>query len=147
MRRRGSSDEGTILLLTMGLVALGLSLIVVVIDVSSVFLARRSLLAACDGAALAGAQALDADHLYRYGAHGRIPIGDHDVDQAVRDYADASFPSEDFPGQVLSATSDGTRVTVTGHRPVSMPFGRYLHAIGIGEVTVTASSSAEGQQR
>ena len=144
-RTRRASEEGTILLLTLGLVALGLSLIVVVIDVSSVFLARRSLLAACDGAALAGAQALDADRLYRQGAHGRIPVGDDDVSQAVTDYTQAA--SDDVPGQSFAVSTDGVTVTVTGRRSVSMPFGHYLRLIGIGEVTVTAASSAQGQQR
>lgn len=140
-------DEGSVLLLTMGFVSIGLALMVVVIDVSSVFLARRSLVSACDGAALAGAQALDADRLYRQGAHGTIPVGPGEVDRAVRDFVTSTYPDADFPGQRFENTTDGATVRVTGSRQVVLPFARYLRVLGINDVTVAASSSAQGQQR
>jgi len=46
----------------------------VVIDVTSVFIARRALQAAVDSAALAGAQAIDLDAYYRHGASGSITL-------------------------------------------------------------------------
>lgn len=144
MSRRGD-DSGTILILSIGFVAISLALIVVVVDASSVFLARRSLVQTVDGAALAGAQALDDDRLYRFGAVGDIPLGAGDVSQAVTDYMASAYP--DGSGPVIESQTDGQTVTVRGRRSVSLPFSRYLRELGWGSVTVTASSQARGERR
>lgn len=138
-------DSGTILILTLGFIALSLALIVVVVDASSVFLARRSLVEACDGAALAGAQALDDDRLYRVGADADIPLGSGNVDGAVDDYL--SSADQDSGDQQITAETDGETVTVHGRRTVELPFARYLRELGFGSVVVTATSEAQGQQR
>ena len=61
MRR---DDEGTILVLTLGLVGLLVVVVAIVVDVSAVVLAKRGVASAADGAAVSAAQALDEQVLY-----------------------------------------------------------------------------------
>jgi uncharacterized membrane protein len=133
MSRREKSDEGTILLLTLGCVAIALMLVVVVVDASAVFLARRSLASEADGASVAAAQAVSKPQVYANGAGARLPLAE--VQAAVAGYAGAD--------QSLQASvehgADGDTVVVTGHRGVSLPFVGFL---GVGPVTVTATSRA-----
>jgi len=60
--RRG--DDGTVMLLTLGLTALVLGLVLTVADAGAVFVARRELASTCDGAATAAAQAVDVPAVY-----------------------------------------------------------------------------------
>jgi uncharacterized membrane protein len=136
MKRTGPrirGDEGTIMLLTIGYVVLILGLVAVVVDVSAVLLARRSLAATCDGAALAAAQAVDTTALYTGGGGGEIlPLG------AVQD-AVSRYPAPD--GTQLTAGVQGdSQVTVSGRRTVRLPLVRFL---GIAQVDVVASAQAE----
>jgi Flp pilus assembly protein TadG len=61
----GSREEGSILLLTFGLVAVALLLVAVVVDASRLYLAQQALSDLADGAARAGAQAVDPAAVYR----------------------------------------------------------------------------------
>ena len=63
--RQPRQDEGTVLLLIIGLVVVAALLIAVVTDVSALYLERRDLISAADGAALAGAQSVDEETIYR----------------------------------------------------------------------------------
>jgi uncharacterized membrane protein len=127
-------DEGSILLLTLGCVTIALMLVVVVVDASAVFLARRSLAAAADGASLAAAQSVSGPSVYATGAGRRLPLAE--VQSAVARYAAAE-------GASLSARVErdaaGDTVVVAGRKPVTLPFAGVL---GIGPVTVTATSRA-----
>ena len=68
MRTGGDAERGSVLVLALGLVVICLIAVAVVVDASTVFLARRSLQSAADSAALAGAQAIDLDDYYARGA-------------------------------------------------------------------------------
>jgi uncharacterized membrane protein len=132
MSQRSRDDEGTILLLTLGCVAIALMLVVVVVDASAVFLARRSLASEADGASVAAAEAVSKSQVYANGAGGRLPLGE--VQAAVSTYAvDADLQAGVEHGV------DGDTVVVIGHRGVSLPFVGFL---GVGPVTVTATSRA-----
>jgi uncharacterized membrane protein len=129
VKRRTRDEEGTILLLTLGCLAIALMLVVVVVDASAVFLARRSLASEADSASIAAAQAVSKPLVYANGAGARLPLT---AVQAVV----AQDPN-------LQATVEhgpmGDTVVVTGRRAVSLPFAGVL---GIGPVTVTATSRA-----
>lgn len=117
---------GSILLLVVGFAAIALVLSVAVADASALFLAREDLATACDGAALAGAQSLDARTFYRSGAGTALPLaasGPHSVAATV-----AAYAAEDVPASwMLTATTNGTVVVVTGVRSVELPlFGRVV---------------------
>ncbi|HEX4017378.1 MAG TPA: pilus assembly protein TadG-related protein [Frankiaceae bacterium] len=133
MSRRSRNDDGTILLLTLGCLSIALMLVVVVVDASAVFLARRSLASEADGASVAAAQSVSKAQVYANGAGARLPL--NAVQAAVANYA--------ADGQNLQASvehgTDGDSVVVTGHRAVSLPFAGLL---GFGPVTVTATSRA-----
>ena len=127
-------EDGSILLLTLGCVTIALLLVVVVVDASAVFLARRSLAADADGASLAAAQTVSGPQVYARGAGPRLPLAQ--VQAAVARYDATAGTSlraavEHGPG--------GDAVVVTGRKPVTLPF---VGVLGIGPVTVTATSRA-----
>lgn len=130
MRKR--DEEGTILLLTLGCLVIALMLVVVVVDASAVFLARRSLASEADGASIAAAQAVAKPVVYANGAGARLPLAE--VQAEVARYAAGA----DLQASVEHGT-DGDTVVVTGRRSVNLPF---VSALGIGAVTVTATSRA-----
>jgi Flp pilus assembly protein TadG len=136
MRRRTTSgearDEGSIMLLALGCVSIALILVVVVVDASAVFLARRSLSSATDGASLAAAQSVSSRSVYLKGAGAWLPLGE--VGPLL---AGAGHASE-LRASVTHETT-GDTVVVMGRRSVRLPFASFL---GIGALTVTATSRA-----
>ncbi|HMA48082.1 MAG TPA: pilus assembly protein TadG-related protein [Frankiaceae bacterium] len=139
--RRPRGDAGTILLLTLGYFSVALLLVVVVVDVSAVYLARRSLAAACDGASLAAAQQVDEVALY--GARGELselPL--RRVGEAVARYQ----RDDDSSGRtrLTAQLVDGDTVVVTGRRTVDLPM---VGPLGIRPVTVTAGARARAVAR
>ena len=126
-------EEGSILLLILGCVTIALLLVVVVVDVSAVFLARRSLASDADGASIAAAQTVSRQTVYANGAGSSLPLDA--VQSVVARYAAGS---SSLVGSVQRG-ADGDVVVVTGRKPVRLPFASVL---GIGPVTVTATSRA-----
>lgn len=128
-------EEGTILLLTLGCVSVALLLIVVVVDASAVFLARRALASDADGASLAAAQSVSAQEIYANGAGARLPL-------SVVQAAVARYEGNGGHSGLTSSVEHGSlgdTVVVTGRRDVKLPF---VGILGIGSVTVTATSRA-----
>lgn len=143
MKRYGMrrDDGGTILILTLGYVAVALLLIVVVVDVSALYLARRSLAATTDGAALAAAQQVDQTAVYTStSTMTALPLGN--VGAAVSRYAEQEDPSGQT--QLVANLPNPTTVQVVGSRVVHLPL---VGLLGIGAVTVRASSDAESAIR
>ena len=135
-RARGErGEDGTILLLTLGCVSVALLLIVVVVDASAVFLARRALASDADGASLAAAQSVSAQEIYANGAGARLPLSA--VQAAVARYEGNGGRSALTSSVEHDAVGD--TVVVTGRRKVELPF---VGVLGIGSVTVTATSRA-----
>jgi Flp pilus assembly protein TadG len=133
---RARRDDGTVLVLTLGLAGLLLLAVAVVVNVSAVVLAKRGVASAADGAAVSAAQALDEGTLYAAGLDGEIPLSAADAAARVRVYqADAQLGQ---PGLQLSVRLEGNTAVVTGVRQVRPPFP----VLGQGEVTVTAVARA-----
>ncbi len=81
------------------------------------FLAQRDLESVCDGAAIAGAQALDRAAYYGSGdTQDAYPLGD--VQAKVDDYVSRDGGSVD-----AGASTDGRSVSVTCRETVHIPFG------------------------
>jgi len=136
VRPRG--DDGTVLVLTLGLCALLLVLVGVVVDVSVTVLAKRSVASATDGAAVSAAQALDDDVFYAQGLSGQVPLSDARVAERVADYA--TLAAGEQPGLRLDGhVEDGAVAVVTGTRTVVLPFSGWL---GDGTVEVRAQARA-----
>lgn len=123
------------MLLALGCVSIALILVVVVVDASAVFLARRSLASTTDGASLAAAQSVSSRTVYLKGAGTSLPLSE--VESAVSQYEGDGHPSELSAAVTHDAVGD--TVVVTGRRLVRLPFASFL---GVGEVTVTATSRA-----
>jgi len=136
VRPRG--DDGTVLVLTLGLSALLLVLVGVVVDVSATVLAKRSVASAADGAAVSAAQELDYDVFYAGGLSGEVPLSDARVAARVAGYE--ALAARDQPGLRLDGhVEDGAVAVVTGTRVVALPFSGWL---GDGTVEVTAQARA-----
>lgn len=136
--RRPSGDDGSVLVLMIGLVAVLLLLVAVVVDVSAVVLARRSVASVADGAAVSAAQGIDYTVFYADGPAGGVPLSEAAVADRVATYARGAVL--DQPGLVLQSRVDGGYVAVvTAQRVVRLPFGG---ALGVGDVDVTAVARA-----
>ncbi len=136
------SDEGTVLLLILGLVVVAALFVAVVTDVSALYLERRELVAAADGAALAGAQAVDEESVYRDGlpASGPVPLDQEAAEQAVRDYlADAGLLTGKL--EVRISTS-ATTVSVVLATRLDLPVASTVTAGASGAADVSASATA-----
>jgi len=137
---RDADEEGTILVLTIGLSVVLLLLVAVVVDVSKVVLAKRALAAAADGAAVAAAQQADRAAIVRDGIGDRVPLDPAAVEEVVADYADDALPEQ--PGLQLAGAVDpgdpGTAV-VQARRRVRLPLVGWL---GVADVELRATARA-----
>ena len=137
-RLRG--DDGQLTLLVLGYTAIAGLLTVVVVDVSTVFLARRGLAAVADGAAVAAVQSVDRAALYAgTDTGGLLPLDPAAVRTTVADYARHHPEAE-----VAGSSADGRTVVVDARREVALPFGGL---VGVDSVTVTARATARSALR
>lgn len=131
-------DAGSVLPLVIGVVVILLTLVTVVTDVGVLWLQRRALQATVDGAALAGAQAVDLPSVYGGGAHGDLLLDPRAARTAVRSYVRA-VPTTLRSLRVTSVRVTGPTVTVRATALASPPFLALLSGRG---VTVVAEASA-----
>ena len=118
-KARGERGQMTVLII--GFAAIVLMMIVVVTDISKVFLVRRDLDATADGAVLAAANGLAAI----YAQSGSGENAEIDPDEARRltaEYLDSVDASNRFDGLDWTADVTGTTVTVHLSSAVDLPF-------------------------
>lgn len=135
-----TADEGTVLLLILGLVTVAALLVGVVTDVSALYLKRRELVAAADGAALAGAQKVNEARVYAEGlpAEGPVPLDTAAAENAVEEYLQGSGLR--LSDMTVSATA--TTVTVSIATEYRLPVASTATAGASGTATVSASATA-----
>lgn len=135
-------DEGTVLLLVVGLVVVAALLVAVVTDVSALYLQRRDLISAADGAALAGAQSVDEASLYREGlpAEGPVPLDEAAAEHAVLDYLRSAGILE--PGIEVQVATTSTTVSVSLAARVRLPVASTITAGARGTTPVSATATA-----
>jgi hypothetical protein len=136
MQRRPQGDDGTVLLLVLGLTGVLLVAVALVVNVSAVVLAKRALASAADGAAVSAAQALDEQALYDEGLAGGIPIDPAEAADRVATYRADVEASQ--PGLVMSVSVDGRTAVVRASRTMTLPLG----ILSTGPVTVEAVARA-----
>lgn len=98
-------DEGRVMILSLLYVVLALLLVTAVASATSVHLERKALLALADGAALAGATALDEEAYYaRTGGEKPLMLTDASVAAAVEQHVAASATRglEDLSGLAIT---------------------------------------------
>lgn len=139
---RPRDDQGTILLLTIGLSVVLMLLVVVVVDVSVVVLAKRGVANAADGAALAAAQQPDeaAINSGDDALASRLPLDPMLVAQVVATYQLDAAQSQ--PTLTLTPSVEGpgsSEAVVQAQRTVRLPFVSWF---GLGEVVVHATGRA-----
>jgi uncharacterized membrane protein len=138
MTRRPSGDDGTVLVLVMGLAVVLLALVAVVVDVSIVALSRRAVSSAADGAAVSGAPAVEGPAYAAGGAAQGVPLSAAQVTQRVAAYGRRAALGQ--PGlELVGTVQGGSTVVVTARRDLTLPFSGWF---GISQVTVRAESRA-----
>ncbi len=136
---RAKGDDGTVLLLTLGLSVVLMLLVAVVVDVSSVVLAKRALANVADGAALAAAQQPDRAAISDGSLTSRLPLDPLLVRDVVQLYeADERGGQRglDLQGRV----DGGTTAVVEAYRTVSLPLVGWL---GVSAVRLHATGRAQ----
>jgi Flp pilus assembly protein TadG len=98
-------DEGSVLVLGIGLVVVLMLLVGAGVDASRLFLVRRSLADLADGAALRAAEDLDEATLYRSGASDVLPLATNRVRTDVTSYVAAEAAANGMHGVRVAAVS------------------------------------------
>ena len=120
--RPGLRDErGQMTVLIIGFTAVILMMIVVVTDISKVFLVRRDLDATADGAVLSAANGLAAVYA-QAGASGNAEIDPEEARRLTAEYQDSVGAGNRFDGLDWSDDVTGTTVTVQLSSSVDLPF-------------------------
>jgi hypothetical protein len=134
------SEDGSVLLFGVGLSIAALMITTVAINVAAIWTTRNVLDGIADGAALAAAQAIDADAVYRDGIGTRLRISENSARARVRDYvraADADAQVQQF--SIRAVTVSGTSVTVTVQAKPNLAFG-YLMPVSSPVVVSSAKA-------
>jgi hypothetical protein len=119
--RRGGDEQGQMTVLIIGFMAVVLLMIVVVTDISKVFLVRRDLDATADGAVLAAANGLAAIYA-QPAADGNAELDPDEARRLTAEYLDQVAASNRFDDLDWSADVTGTTVTVRLTSTVDLPF-------------------------
>jgi uncharacterized membrane protein len=137
---RRSTDDGTVLLLVLGLVTLAAILVALVTDVSALYLERRKLVAAADGAALAGAQEVNESRIYTEGLPdtGPVPLNADAAKAAALAYVEDSGINVDAVR--VEATPTTVSVFISTH--YRLPIASKVTVGTTGSATVAASATA-----
>lgn len=142
-------EEGQITLLSIGFGLLALTLVLVVVAASSVYLERKQLLALADGAAADAADAIDYELYYSPdGVRDGLPLSDTSVQESVEGYLGSSLAAGGFRGLQVgrtTGTDDGRTAHVTLSavaRPAVVPWVLAPWADGFA-ITVTSSARAD----
>ena len=126
-RRESLRDErGSVLILGIGMIVVGLLAVTVSVDVSAAFLQRRALMSIGDSAALAGAQSIDLDSYYANGASIGTRLSPATVSDAVRRHLSLARGTSELT--VEGITTDGVTVRVQLSEPLELPFLGALHS-------------------
>lgn len=114
------------------------------ISAGSAFLAQRDLQSACDGAAIAGAQALGNQRYYHSSHLSDLPLGN--VQAAVDQYvAENAAVDRNVVRAAASVGQDGTTVTVRCAEHVDIPFQTVFSPGGLDrDATASARSPTNG---
>ena len=139
-RLRRRDDRGSMLPMVVGFVAIVLALVTVVTDVGALWLQRRALQASVDGAALAGAQAVDLPTVYAGGAHGDLRLNPAQARQAVARYVAGVPATGKLSGfRIALVRVSTTTVRVRAQSTARLPF---LSALSGRGITIVAEAQA-----
>ena len=119
-------ERGSVTTLVVGLIPVLLGLVVVLTDLSVLYIHQRSLAAAADSAAIAGAQSVDLEEFYT-ASPTRLPLDCEASRRSVTRQVTASKVDSRTPRiSVVSTTCDGTTVGVQLRSQVTLPFSQHF---------------------
>jgi hypothetical protein len=138
-RTRSTNQAGQTSLMILGFTIVLVMMVVAVVDASAIYLHKSGLNTVADGAALAGADALDETDTLAHGG-GSPKLSQAMVDQAVKEYVASVGAGRDYPGLHVKGRVVGDEVHVstsaTKKLPIPLPgIPRLQH--------VSTSASAE----
>lgn len=145
-RVRLAADDGSVLVLAVGLIPVLFLLIAVAVDASTLFIHRRALSSTADSAALAAAQSADLERFYRGDSVAALPIDC----QAARRKIEMMLVPTRVDARVSdvaleSIACDRQSVTVAVRSTVRLPFA---HLVGVvPTVDVRGSATARSPFR
>jgi hypothetical protein len=125
------------MILALGFIVVCLIAVAIVVDASTLFLRQRSLQSVADGAALAGAQAIDLEAYYADGASDRIVLDPLAVEASVQRYVRRAAPSD---VRLESVELRGRTVLVIMRTRVRPPFSGWLTPGGAHDVLVESGA-------
>jgi hypothetical protein len=135
-----TQDKGSILLFGIGLSVAGLMIATVSINVASIWVTRNVLDGIADGAALAAAQAVNTDAIYRDGLGTNLRLNENAARTKVNQYvATANVRTQVDQFSVRSVVVSGAAVTVTVQATPRTAFG-YLMPISTPVVVSAAKA-------
>ena len=134
-------DDGQLVLLVLVYTLIAAALVTVVVDVSKVYLHRRSLVAAVDGAALAAANQPDLDAVYSGAGRRVLPLSEEGARDAVEQYVADGRLAARFDGfRIVEVSTDGETVRVSFASTVRLPFVNVVVSRGGYDLDATASA-------
>jgi hypothetical protein len=121
------AEDGTILLFGIGLAVAGLMVLTASVNVAALWSTRNYLDGIADGAALAGAQAVDANSIYVNGLESKLVLSDPLARIRVEQYVIESGARKQVSNfKVKSVRVTGRSITVTVQAQPKLPFGYLL---------------------
>ncbi|CAB4333529.1 MAG: hypothetical protein F2839_02040 [Actinobacteria bacterium] len=142
---RVREDHGSVLVLGIGMAVLLVSVVTIAVNVTTIWISRTTLNAVADGAALAGAQAVSTDDIYRNGIGSRLVLDPGLATKRVHQYLSSSPVRQQMPGLRLvkvEVIRDRVVVHIAAHPNV--PFGYFFSS---GEVLAQSRAIAVNQVR
>jgi hypothetical protein len=131
-RHRLRADEGSVLLLGLGFMAVALLAVSVATDAALAFVQRSALQARADAAVLAGVQAIDIDAYYRYGATSATALVPSEARARVLSHFQRSLETTDISGaSIVSLVATPNIVHVRIEAPVRTAFWPIQAAISV----------------
>lgn len=145
--RLRDDERGSIIPLTIAFFLIAATVVMGTAAAGAAFFAQRDLQSVCDGAALAGAQALDNPEYYDdFGGDSALPLSEEAADSAVREYIALRNSDGGAPVQARTGLNPSSvEVVVHCSTAVDVPFGGVLQINPVGR-EATGSARANVNQ-
>ena len=131
------NDEGSIMLLGIGMIGVCLLALAVITDSASAFIQQRELQSVADSIALAGAQGIDLEEYYEVGATRSTRLNSSQAQEIAKAHAAAMTADSDTKLTGVAVEPDGRSIRVTLTAPLRLTF---LDALPFDPVHVSASA-------
>jgi uncharacterized membrane protein len=131
------SEEGSIMLLGIGMIGVCLLALAVVTDSASAFIQQRELQSIADSIALAGAQGIDIEQYYRTGAGQATRLNSAQVLDIAKTHAVTMTNDSEIALTNIEIEPDGSSVLVTLNAPLRLTF---FDSLPFDPVTASASA-------